>query len=233
MPLLELREVHVERGGVLVLRGVSISVEKGEAVALIGRNGAGKTTTMRAIMGLNKPKSGSISLEGRDITRLPPYKVAALGVGYVPEDRRIIPDLTAEENLEIAYGSPPPDDMLDYIYSIFPELKKVRKSRGLYLSGGEQRMLSIARALVKNPKLLLLDEPLEGLAPKAALSVSKALKEIASQGISMLISESGIIRRVEGIAERAYGLDRGEIVYEGTLRGILEDKHARERIWGL
>ena len=167
------------------------------------------------------------------VNRLKPYQVASLGIGYVPQGRIIFPDLTVEENLEAVYGGRVPEDVLKWIYSIFPELKRIRDRRGMYLSGGEQQMLAVARALVRKPKVLLLDEPLEGLAPRAAASLKKALAEIRSEGVSLVITEPASIDRVRGLVDRAYGIDRGEIVYEGSLEGLLRDERARRRVWGI
>ena len=229
----KLEDVYVDRGGVTVLRGVTLKVGEGEAVALIGRNGAGKTTTIRTLMGLNRPKSGRIYFMGMDVTGMAAHERAKMGIGYVPEGRRILPDLTALENLEVAYGGKVPEDTLEWLFQFVPDLKRFLDRKGLYLSGGEQQMLAVARGLVRRPRLLLLDEPLEGLAPKIADNITRTLRQIRDEGFSMLISESGIVKRLEGLATRAYGIDRGEIVYEGTLEGILEDEVARARIWGM
>jgi len=230
--------VWVRVGAVEVLRGVSIEIGEGESIALIGRNGAGKTTLLRTIMAILKPYRGSIVFKNNEKTvintrRLKPYHVARLGIGYVPQGRIIFPDLTVEENLEVVYGGKVPDDTLEWIYSIMPDLKKLRNRLGLYLSGGEQQMLAIARALVKKPRILLLDEPLEGLAPRIVQSIRTSLKEISKEGVGLLITEPGNVKRVQGVAEKAYGIDRGEIVYSGDLEGILRDEKARKRIWGL
>lgn len=233
---LEARDVWVKLGGVEVLRGVSISVSEGGGVALIGRNGAGKTTLIRALLSIVKPYKGSIRLEignhTLDVTKLKPNDVARRGVGYVPQGRIVFPDLTIEENLEVVYGGKVPEDLMEWIYGIFPELRKLRGRLAGYLSGGEQQMLAIARALVRRPRILLLDEPLEGLAPKAVARVIEALKEVRREGVGILITEPGNVKRVAGIVEEAYGIDRGEIVYEGSIHGILKDSTARRRIWG-
>ncbi len=229
----KLEEVHVRRGGVTVLRGITLEVGEGEAVALIGRNGAGKTTTIRTLMGLDRPFRGRVVFMGEDITGMPAHERARMGMGYVPEGRGILPDLTALENLEIAYGGKVPDETLEWLFQFVPDLRRFLDRKGLYLSGGEQQMLAVARSLVRRPRLLLLDEPLEGLAPKIMDSITRTLRQIRDEGFSMLISESGIVKRLEGLATRAYGIDRGEIVYEGTLEGILEDEVARARIWGV
>lgn len=234
---LKVKDLWVKLGGLTVLRGINLEVNKGESVAIIGRNGAGKTTLMRTIMGILKPDKGEITLETNvntyRITKMKPYNIAKLGMGYVPQGRMIFPDLTVLENLEIVYGSPVPDDILEWLFNIFPELKKVKDRRGIHLSGGEQQMLAIARALICKPKLLLLDEPLEGLAPRAAKSLKNTLEIVRSEGVSLLITEAGNVNRLRGLVEKAYGIDRGEIVYGGNLEGILKDPIARARIWGI
>jgi branched-chain amino acid transport system ATP-binding protein len=233
---LVVEDLWVRLGGLEVLRGVSMVVESGETVVVVGRNGAGKTTLLRTIMGVVKPYRGRavVSVDGAsyEVTRMKPYQVAALGVGYVPQGRMVFPDLTVEENLEVAYGGPVPDDVLDWIYTVFPELRRLSRRLGRYLSGGEQQMLAVARALVRRPKLLLLDEPLEGLAPRAAASLLRGLAEIKEQGVTMVITEPGNVRRVQGLADRVYGIDRGEVVYSGSVEGLLSSPEARRRIWG-
>ncbi len=232
-----MEDVWVEIGGVEVLRGVTLKVEEGASYAIVGRNGAGKTTLLRTLLGILKPSRGRVTARGGgktlDMTRTPPHRLAELGVGYVPQGRMIFPDLTALENLEVAYGGPVPGDTLEWIYTILPELKRFIDRKGRYMSGGEQQIVAVARALVRRPSLIVLDEPLEGLAPRVVKSILDALREIRASGVSILITESGTISRVRGIAERAYGLDRGEIIYSGDLEGLERDPEARRRIWGL
>ncbi|BEP17299.1 ABC transporter ATP-binding protein [Pyrofollis japonicus] len=234
--IIEAGRIWVRLGGVEVLRGVEIRVSQGESVALIGRNGAGKTTLLRTLMGIVRPYRGSVKVKlGNkefDVTRLKPHKVARLGVGYVPQGRMVFPDLTVEENLEVVYGGKVPSDTLEWIYTVFPELRKLRGRLAGYLSGGEQQMLAVARALVRKPKILLLDEPFEGLAPRAVARLAEALRDIRAEGVGLLVTEPGSVKRVQGVAEAAYGIDRGEIVYRGPLEGILSDPVARKRIWG-
>ena len=233
---IRVENVSVELVGARVLHNVSIEFGEGEAVALIGRNGAGKTTLMKVIMGLIHPVEGrvTINIDGGeiDITRWKPYKIAALGIGYVPQGRMIFPDLTVYENLEVSYGGPVPKDKLEYLFNIFPELRKIMDRKGIYLSGGEQQMLAIARALVKEPKILLLDEPLEGLAPRIVANMREVLIKLRDE-VGILITEPGNIKRLRGIADKAYGIDRGEIIYSGPLEKIIDDRRARERIWGV
>ncbi len=234
---IEARDIHVVIRGVNILSGVSLSVEEGEVVALIGRNGAGKTTTLRTIMGVLKPARGSVVLhtQGGEVRldRLPPYKVAGLGISLVPQGRFIFPDLTVEENLEVAYGSPPPRDRLREIYSIFPELERIRDRKGIHLSGGEQQMLAIARSLIKDPKIILLDEPLEGLAPKIVARVREVIKKLRGDGLGILITEAGNVKRIQDLIDRVYGIDRGETVFQGSLDEMLSNEDVRRRIWGI
>lgn len=229
--------VWVKIGGVEVLRGVSIRIGPGESYALIGRNGAGKTTLVRTIMGILKPSKGKVTARRGDTTldmsRSPPHALARLGVGYVPQGRMIFPDLTALENLEVAYGGSVPEDTLEWIYSILPELKRFIDRHGRYMSGGEQQIVAVARALVRRPSLIILDEPLEGLAPRVVKSILDALREIRRQGVSILITESGTVSRVRGVADKAYGIDRGEIIYAGDIDGLERNPEARRRIWGI
>jgi branched-chain amino acid transport system ATP-binding protein len=234
----EVEDVWVRLGGVDVLRGVGLEVGGGVSAALIGRNGAGKTTLLRTIIGAVRPYRGSVLVSANggsrvDATRLKPYQVASLGIGYVPQGRMVFPDLTVEENLEVAAGGPVPHDLIDWIYTIMPELRKLRGRLGLYLSGGEQQMVAIARALVRRPRLLLLDEPFEGLAPKVVARLMDALREVKATGVSLLITESGQLKRIRPLVDVAYGIDRGEIVYSGDPDGILKDPVARQRIWGI
>lgn len=191
-----------------ILHGISLTVKKGEVVNLVGRNGAGKTTTLRAIMGFLKVNSGRIEFLGQDITNLPPYKIARMGVGYSPEDSGIF-ELSTEENIEMATwmreSSGNSRDRIDMVYSIFPVLEKYRKKKGTQLSGGERKMLSLARAFVMEPKLLLLDEPFEGLSPAIIPEIQKSIKKIAKMGTPMLISESNV-DQIPEFADRVYVL---------------------------
>ncbi len=232
-PAVGLEEVDVTLGGVRVLRGVSLRVDPGETVALIGRNAAGKTTTLKTVMGIYKPEKGRVVVLGRDVSRLKPYEIARMGVGYVPQERTIFPGLSVTDNLEIVYGGPVPQSLMDWLTSIFPELKRILEREAAYLSGGERVIVSIARALLFKPRLLLLDEPFEGLAPRVIESLTKALKKLREEErISLLITESGLVTRLEGLIERAYGIDRGEIVHEGPLRDFLENEEVRRKVWG-
>lgn len=218
MGLLEVKDIDTRYGLSRVLFGVSLHVEAGDIVSLIGRNGVGKTTTMRSIMGLTAPFSGSILWDGKDILGLPPHEVARLGIGYVPEDRRIFPDLTVWENLDIA-ARPPADGSqgwtVERVYELFPVLEKMHSRRGAYLSGGEQQMLTIGRSLMGNPRLLLLDEPSEGLAPLIVATLRERIVDLKAGGLSIVLAEQNL-DFVLALSDRLYVLEKGEVKFSGT-----------------
>lgn len=222
--VLEATGLHTFYGKSHILHGVSISVNEAEIVTLLGRNGAGKTTTLRSLVGLTRPHEGSVQIFGNTTTRLPPYRIAALGVGYVPEGRRIFANLTIEENLKVPVERPGPWTE-DRVYELFPRLHERRSNRGRQLSGGEQEMLAIARVLLLNPKLLLLDEPSQGLAPLIVRDVFRVIRNARESGISVLLVEQNVRAAVE-IADRAYVLDDGRVAYEGAAAelGMDEDR---------
>lgn len=232
-----IKDVIVSIAGSRILNNVNLDIEEGLSVGLIGRNGAGKTTLMKTIMGLIRPINGSIILYSDSkkyrLDMLKPYTIAKLGIGYVPQGRYIFPNLTVVENLEVAYGGRLPMNLLDEIFRLFPELDRVKDSMGINLSGGEQQMLSIARALIRRPRILLMDEPLEGLAPKVAKTLKRVLKGIRGSGVGLFVTEPGNVARIKDLVDKVYGIDRGEIIYEGDIDGILEDRYVRERIWGV
>jgi len=205
--------LHTFYGKSHILHGVTLEVREGEIVALLGRNGAGKTTTLRSLMGLTPPRQGAVWLFGAEVTGLPPYRIAASGVGYVPEGRRVFAYLTVEENLMVPVERPGPWTVTR-IYQIFPRLEQRRSNKGSQLSGGEQEMLSISRALLLNPKLLMLDEPSQGLAPLIVEDVFRMVVAARAEGLSVLLVEQNVRAAVE-IADRAYVLDDGKVVYEG------------------
>ncbi len=213
MIALEAEGLHTFYGKSHVLHGIGLRVEEAQIVALLGRNGAGKTTTLRSLMGLTAPRQGSVRILGQTTTRWPPYRVAALGVGYVPEGRRVFPNLTVHENLQVPLRRPGPWD-LDRVYRHFPRLAERRSNRGNQLSGGEQEMLAIARALVLNPRLLLLDEPSQGLAPTIVQEVLRIIRGIRKEGTSVLLVEQNV-RAAVGLADVAYVLDDGRVVHAG------------------
>jgi branched-chain amino acid transport system ATP-binding protein len=218
-PLLRLENVTAHYGTAQILFGISLQVEQGGIVALLGRNGAGKTTTLKSIMGIDTHAAGIIEFEGRDLRRLSTYQVARLGVGYVPGDRRILPDMTVRENLElgryIASHERPPAEV-DRILSFFPVLGRILSRRGGYLSGGEQQMLTIARCLIGNPRLMLLDEPSEGLAPKIVQELTAILRRVHDElGTSILITEQNTALALS-MADRVGMIDSGHLVFWGT-----------------
>jgi branched-chain amino acid transport system ATP-binding protein len=217
-----------------ILFAVSLEISAGEVVALLGRNGAGKTTTLRSIMGLTAPKKGRVTYEGQDITGMPAYRVAKLGIGFVPEDRRIFPMLTVRENMEIGEKAGPPNSRdaecwsIESVLKLFPRLEQVVNRRGGTLSGGEQQMLAIARTLLGNPRLLLLDEPTEGLAPIIVDTIGTLIQELRSRGVTILLSEQNVEFSLE-CANRAYIIDQGRIVYDDTIENLRQDADAMKR----
>ncbi len=229
--ILELKSIHTYYGLSHILFGISLKVRKGEVVCLLGRNGAGKTTTMRSIMGLTPPREGKILFKNHEIQKKPPHEIARMGIGFVPGERRIFPDLTVRENLEIAQKAGPDGKVfwtIEKVYELFPKLKEIEHRKGGYLSGGEQQMLSIARALVGNPQLLLLDEPTEGLAPIVVKALESQLLELKNTGLSMLLAEQNI-RTAINLGDRAYIIDGGRIKFHGTIKELEENEEVKER----
>lgn len=214
-----------------ILFDVSLHVDKGEVVVLLGRNGAGKTTTMTSIMGINSPQSGRVVYQNKDITGLSPYKVSRLGIGFVPEDRRIFPDLTVYGNLDV--GRKTRDSKrkkwtLERIYELFPVLKDFTHRHGGTLSGGEQQMLTIARTLMGDPDFLLLDEPSEGLAPIIVKALGEFIQVIKKEGMTVLLSEQNTKFALKH-ADRAYIVDNGSIKYEGSISDLEENEEIKKR----
>ena len=221
MAALTAEGLHTYYGKSHILHDVGLEVAEGRITALLGRNGAGKTTTLRSLMGLTPPRAGRVTLFGEDVTRWPTYRIAAAGVGYVPEGRRIFANLTVEENLKVpreGIGS----WNIERVYELFPRLRERRLSRGRQLSGGEQEMLSIARALLLNPRLLILDEPSQGLAPLVVREVFAIVTRMRDEGISVLLVEQNARMSLE-IADHAYVLDDGSMVYSGSARDLAAD----------
>jgi branched-chain amino acid transport system ATP-binding protein len=212
-------ELNAAYGRAQVLFDVSLKIEAGEAVALLGRNGAGKSTTFRAILGLVARRSGRIVFDGEDVSDRPPYEIVRRGLGYVPEDRRIFSDLTIEENLLVGRQPPRTDAPTwtpERLFAIFPNLRELRRRAGGRISGGEQQMLTIARTLMGNPSLLLLDEPSEGLAPRIVEQMIEAIREMKREGLSLLVSEQNLaFARL--VAERIYVIEKGTIRFAGTM----------------
>ncbi len=214
-----------------ILQGVSLQVPEGEFVTLLGRNGAGKTTTMRSLVGLTPARQGTVRIFGNETTAWAPYRIARLGVGYVPEGRRIFPSLTVEENLKVPMERPGPWDIAR-IYKVFPRLAERKSNKGRQLSGGEQEMLAIARALLLNPKLLLLDEPSQGLAPLIVEEVFKIVIAARKEGISVLLVEQNV-RAAVAIADRAFVLDDGHVVFAGSAAEFAKDEERVRTLAGV
>jgi branched-chain amino acid transport system ATP-binding protein len=215
-------ELHTYYGKSHILHGVSLEIAEGKITTLLGRNGAGKTTTLRSLMGLTPARQGTISIFGTNTTQLAPFQIVALGVGYVPEGRRVFANLTVEENLRVPMERPGTWD-IERIYKLFPRLAERKINRGRQLSGGEQEMLAIARALLVNPKLLMLDEPSQGLAPLVVNEVFRIVTEMRKEGISVLLVEQNARQSLE-IADFAYVLDDGKVVYSGPARELAADE---------
>jgi branched-chain amino acid transport system ATP-binding protein len=222
MNMLEAEGLHTFYGKSHILHGVSLEVREGEIVTLLGRNGAGKTTTLRSLVGLTPAREGTVRIFGENTTRWAPYRIAGAGVGYVPEGRRIFANLTVEENLMVPMERPGPWT-IPRIYELFPRLGERKNNKGRQLSGGEQEMLSISRALLLNPKLLMLDEPSQGLAPLIVQEVFKVVVAARKEGISVLLVEQNV-RGAVAIADRAYVLDDGKVVYSGAAAEFAKDE---------
>jgi branched-chain amino acid transport system ATP-binding protein len=214
--------LHTFYGKSHILHGVGLEVAEGRITVLLGRNGAGKTTTLRSLMGLTPAREGRVTIFGADATRWPTFRIAASGVGYVPEGRRIFANLSVEENLKVPLERGGPWTIAR-IYTLFPRLEERKLSRGRQLSGGEQEMLSIARALLLNPRLLILDEPSQGLAPLIVREVFRIVSQMRDEGISVLLVEQNARMSLE-IADHAYVLDDGRIVYSGSARALAADE---------
>ena len=219
MSLLELDAVNTSYGDSHVLFDISLRVEKSEVVALLGRNGAGKTTTLRTIMGVVPPTSGRIVLGGTSIAGQPSHRIAALGVQLVPEERAIFGTLTVEENLRLAALTAPKAWAVDRIYEVFPRLKERRRSGGKSLSGGEQQMLAIARALIRDAQIILLDEPFEGLAPLIVRDLVEVTRKLAAEGRTIVVVEQNVAAALS-FAHRTYILNNGHVVWEGTPQAL-------------
>ncbi len=221
-------DLHAYYGESYIVQGVTFNVHEGEILALLGRNGAGKTSTLRAVARLDNPRltHGEVWLDHQPLHDKKAYQAAAMGIQLVPEDRRIIPGLTVEENLQLAQIAPPVGWSLERIYELFPRLGERRKQEGVTLSGGEQQMLSIARALARNIKVLLLDEPYEGLAPVIVDEIEKTLNIIKEQGITTVIVEQNAVRALM-LADRAVILDTGTVVFDGTAEEVLNNDALR------
>jgi branched-chain amino acid transport system ATP-binding protein len=233
-PILAVEEIYTAYGLSQVLFGVSLEVAAGECVCLLGRNGVGKTTTMRSIMGLTAPRQGRVVWKGRDIAGREPYQVADLGIGFVPEDRRIFADLSVWENLDVAARSRGGTAAwtLERVFDLFPKLRELVSRQGGFLSGGEQQMLTIARTLMGNPELLLLDEPSEGLAPLVVDHLKEQIARLKQDGLTILLAEQNVEFCLD-LADRVYVLEKGHIRYEGTSASFREDESIRAQYLAL
>jgi len=232
--LLTLEEVHAAYGLSRVLFGISLEVNEGECVCLLGRNGVGKTTTMRSVMGLTPPTAGHVRFKSREITGWPPYRVARAGIGFVPEDRRIFAELSVWENLDVAWraAARPGRWTIDAVTELFPVLGALRDRQGGFLSGGEQQMLTIARTLLGNPELLLLDEPSEGLAPLVVDALLVKIGELKAQGLTILLAEQGIEFSL-ALADRVYVLEKGAVRFAGPATALKSDRALLDRLMAL
>jgi len=234
--ILEVQDIYTSYGLSQILFGVSLAVDAGECVALLGRNGVGKTTTLRSIMGLTPPRQGMVRYKGQNITGKPAYRVAKLGIGFVPEDRRIFPDLTVQENLDVARKSPAAPHATAWtvqrVYDLFPVLAKLDNRKGGYLSGGEQQMLTIGRTLMGNPDLLLLDEPSEGLAPLVVRDLGAQIQRLKADGMTILLCEQNA-KFATALSDRAYILEKGQIRFTGTIKALQDNEEIRRQYLAL
>ena len=227
--ILEAEQIHTYYGTSHILFGISFEVREGESVCLLGRNGAGKTTTLRSIIGLTVPRSGKIRFRGKDIVGKPPYRIAQLGIGFVPDDRRIFPDLTVRQNILVARREKEGAAWnLESVYKLFPKLQQLDTHMGTQLSGGEQQMLTVARTLMTNPDFLLLDEPGEGLAPLVIKTMEVQLGEIKKTGLNMLICEHNVGLAL-ALSDRGYVMDKGAIHYHGTIDELRGNEEVRKK----
>jgi branched-chain amino acid transport system ATP-binding protein len=228
--ILEVRDLHTSYGLSQILFGVSLEVGAGEGVCLLGRNGVGKTTTLRSIVGLTPPRQGRVVFDGTDITGWPPYRVARRGIGFVPQERRLFGDLSVRENLEVARRTPGPGRAawtVEGIYDAFPILARLDARRAGHLSGGEQQMLAVGRALMGNPRLLILDEPSEGLAPLVVEALAEQIGALKAQGLTILMAEQNLGLAL-ALADRVAILDKGHVRFTGTVEAFEADEALRQ-----
>lgn len=238
--MLDVQELSAWYGEAQILHEITLDVGRGEVVALMGRNGAGKSTTIKSVMGMVARRTGSVRFAGGDISRLKPYQIARLGLGYAPEDRRIFTDLTVAENLDvgrqkpraIADGSPAPVWTPERVFALFPHLSELRHRLGSEISGGEQQMLTVARTLMGNPLFVLLDEPSEGVAPVVVEQMASTILELKSQGLSILLSEQNI-RFAELVSDRAYIVEKGQIRWSGAMSALMDDEALQRTALGV
>ena len=229
--MLSVKDLHAYYGRAHILDGISLEAKAGEVVALLGRNGAGKSTAMKAIMGLVPPARGEVSFAGTRIDRLPPYRIARLGLGYVPEERRIFTELSVMENLEVGRQDARdgvPGWSAERLFALFPNLAAMRDRPGGRMSGGEQQMLTIARTLMGNPKCVLLDEPSEGLAPIIVEQMARSIQTLKGEGLSVLLCEQNL-HFSQAVADRAYIIEKGQIRFGGSMAELAADASLREQ----
>ncbi len=235
--MLNVKEIHTYYGNSYILQGLSFSVEKGKCVALLGRNGAGKTTTIHSIAGLTPPRGGVIDYGGQQISGLPPYRIARMGIGLVPQGRRIFPSLTIRENLLMPAREPKAVSgrqawTLDAVYSLFPVLKERESNMGTELSGGQQQMLAIGRALMTNPDFLMMDEPSEGLAPVIIEQVGEIIHKLKETGLSILLVEQNFYLACD-VADEVLVMSKGQIVWQGSPQELLQNEDIQHRYLGV
>lgn len=226
--MLAVRSLNTYYGRAHILTDVALEVTQGEVVVLLGRNGAGKSTTLKSIVGWVRPRSGEVVFDGRRIDRVPTYRIARAGIGYVPEDRRIFTDLSVMENLDVGRRGGEGGWTPDKVFALFPNLAEARDRPAGKISGGEQQMLAIARTLMGNPSCILLDEPSEGLAPLIVDQMAAAVRELKSSGVGVLLSEQNW-RFAAAVADRAYVIEKGRIRFSGTMAGLAADEAVRAR----
>jgi branched-chain amino acid transport system ATP-binding protein len=234
-PLLEVRDLSAWYGGARILFDVGLDVGAGEVVALMGRNGAGKSTTMKAIAGLVERRRGTVRFDGRDVSSLPSHRIARLGLGWVPEDRRIFTDLTVLENLEVGRQPPRagvPTWTIERLFGLFPNLAAMPDRPGGRMSGGEQQMLTVARTLMGNPRLVMLDEPSEGVAPVIVEQMARTIGEMKRQGLAVLLSEQNL-HFAEAVCDRAYVLEKGQVRFSGSMAALHADHGVRRALLGV
>jgi branched-chain amino acid transport system ATP-binding protein len=230
--MIELNNVNAHYGKIHVLQGVSLTVKKGEAVALLGRNGAGKTTTLKTIMGLVAITGGEIVFNGEDLANIPPHRISTAGIGYVPQGRGIFPNLSVEENLMIGLTKAPPSHVEDYVFERFPILKERLDQPGGTLSGGEQQMLAIARCLVMQPKLIILDEPTEGIMPILVQEIRHEISAVIAAGVSVLLVEQNIKTALR-LCTNIFIMEKGNIVHQSTAEDLKNDRETLHRYLGV
>ena len=239
-PLLEVDHLSAWYGAAQVLFDVSLTVGRGEAVALLGRNGAGKSTAIKSVMALVARRTGAVRFCGRDVSRLRPYEIARMGLGYVPEERRIFSELTVAENLDVGRqpprafpdGRPAPSWNEERLFALFPNLAAMASRRGHQMSGGEQQMLAVARTLIGNPLLVLLDEPSEGVAPIIVERMAAAVAELKAAGLSVLVSEQNLAFAA-AVADRACVLEKGQVLWQGAMAALLADQATQRALLGM